>query len=670
VARRAYEQLLATLRESPGAPAGILAVLVILYWASRDGGFDALVYLPSTLFLVGLVVVVALTAPGSLPGGRAGLVALVSLAGYTAWCFLTIFWADVQADAWSGANKTLAFLAVYALFALRPWQAVAGAAALGVYALGVAAIGLNELITIARAADPAQGFIVGRLAQPISYENANAALYIGAAIPAVFLASRRGTPLLLRAAFLAAAGVVVDLAVMCQSRTSLLAVPLVALGYLAVVPGRLRSILAMGLVGLVVALSANTLLDVYSAVISEAGAQQEAVDDALSVVLLGAAALLVAGLAWGLADRVVVVPERVLRLTRVAVVAAGVAVAAVGIGAFVERYGDPIDQSRVWWERFKTNEYLEEAETPHFVSGFGSGRYEIWRVAAHIFWRHPVAGIGVDNFAVDFLQERKNDQDPLYPHSLELRALQQTGIVGTGLLLAFFVGVGAAAWRVVRRADTASRAVAGTALALATYWLVHGSVDWLWEIPSLSAAAFAALGLAVGLSPESSGARARRAALVGAVVLAVATLVTVVPPWLSARATDSALRSWRADTELAYERLEHARDLNPLSAEPDVLGAVIASQRGDVARQRSYFLRSLERDPHNWYPYLELGAIEARRGNRRIALAWLAEAQRLNPRDSTIRYVVEKVREGDPPTQAEIDAVFLRRAELLTGTRQ
>jgi O-antigen ligase len=669
VARGAYERLLSTLRESPSAPAGMLGMLVILYWASRDGGFDAVVYLPSTLFLVGLVVVVAITAPGTLPGGRAGLVALVSLAGFTGWCFLTILWADVGADAWSGANKTLAFYAVYALFALRPWRTMTAGAVLGLYALGVAAIGLNELFSIARSADPEQGFIVGRLAQPISYENANAALWITASIPAVFLSSRSTVPLLVRGAMLAAAGVLIDLAVLGQSRMSLFAVPMIVLGYLIVVPGRLRSIVAMTAVGAVVAFSTSTLLDVYAAVSSGTGAH-DAVVDARSAILVGAAVLLVAGIVWGLVDRAVVVPVHVVRIARAAVATLGVVAVLAGVVAFVDRYGDPIDQGRVWFERFKANEYLEEADTPHFVSGFGSGRYEIWRVAANIFLDHPIAGIGVDNFAVDYLQVRKNDTDPLYPHSVELRTLQQTGVVGSGLLLAFFVGVGVAAWGAVRRGSSVSRGLAGTALALAGYWLLHGSVDWLWEIPVLSAAAFAALGLAVGLSPDSAPSGARRVSAVAAVVLGLAAVVTVVPPWFAARNMDAALRIWRSDTALAYEHLDRARQLNPLSGEPDILAAVIASQRGDVDRQRAFFLRSLERDPYNWYPHLELGAIEARRGNRRAARIQLEEAVRLNPRDSTIRYVVEKVREGDPPTQAEIDEVFLSRAALLTGRRQ
>ena len=47
-------------------------------------------------------------------------VALAALAAYTALSFLSILWADVPGDAWEGANRTLLYLLVFALFACWP----------------------------------------------------------------------------------------------------------------------------------------------------------------------------------------------------------------------------------------------------------------------------------------------------------------------------------------------------------------------------------------------------------------------------------------------------------------------------------------------------------------------------------------------------------------------
>ena len=496
------------LVRNPGVPAGFAALVVTLIWSADDGASDPLVWAPGTLLLVGLLVVVAATAPGSMPGGRAARIAIASFAAFTAWSFLSMLWADVKADAWSGANKTLCYFAIYALFAIRPWQARAAATFLGSYSVGVAAIGVWKLLAIDRGVDPMLSFISGRFVEPISYANANSALFLGAAIPALFLSSRRETPVVLRGVFLAAAGVLIELGVLAESRMSLLAAPIVLVVYLAAIPGRLRSLLSFALVGAAVALSAGSLLAVYTAVYSTgvgAAAIAGAIDQAQRVVLLSAVGLLFAGIAWGLIDERVVVPARVARGIGVAAIILALAGGVAAGSGFVAHYGDPVDRASIWWDRFKANEYVAEAGTPHLTSGFGgAGRYAVWTVAIHLFERHPITGIGVDNFGVDWLRERPNTQDNIYPHSVELRTLQQTGLIGTALLSLFFGAALVAGLRGLRTRSAGARGVSLAALLVFGYWIVHGSVDWLWEIPALSAAAFSALGpcRCHGVSPD------------------------------------------------------------------------------------------------------------------------------------------------------------------------
>ena len=493
----AWQQLLAA---NSGVPAGFAALAVVLIWSWDDGATDPLVWIPGSLLIVGLLLVLTLAAPGSAPGGRAGVIALTAFAGYTGWCFLSIYWADVKADAWSGANETLAYFAVYALFATRPWRARAAAALLGSYSIGVAVIGIWKLLAIDNGADPRLSFIAGRFVEPISYANGNCALYAGAAIPALFLASRREAPIVLRGVFLATVGILVELALLCQSRMSLFAAPIVLLAYFALIPGRLRSLLSVGFVSTALAASAGSLLAVFT-VVYDVGAGDDAlianaIDGAQRVVLLSGVGLFMVGLAWGLVDSRVVVPTRVARALGVS----AVALALVGTGVaglvFVNQYGDPVHRAGVWWDRFKANDYVAEADTPHLTSGFGgAGRYAIWKVALRVFDKHPIAGIGVDNFGVDWLRERPNTQDNIYPHSVELRTLQQTGLIGAGLLGLFLGAALFAGGRGLRETTPAARGVATSALLLFGYWAIHGSVDWLWEIPALSAIAFSALGL-------------------------------------------------------------------------------------------------------------------------------------------------------------------------------
>lgn len=667
----ALERVRLAVAQNPGVPAGFIAVGVALVWVEKDGATNALVWIPGALLIVGLLVVVAVAAPGGIPAAVGGIVAIGAFAGFTAWSYLSILWADVPADAWSGANKTLAYFAIYTLIAIRPWGVRPAAALLGLYSIGVAAIGLWSFLRIDVGADPRLAFIAGRLIEPISYANGNSALFVSAAIPALFLASRRETPVVVRGALLAAVGILVELAALCQSRASLVAAPLVLALYFALAPGRLRSFLSLALVAVAVAASRGELLAVFTAVYGDDvdGARiAETVDAAQRVVLLSGVGLFLAGIAIGLVDRRLLLPSRMVRVLGVCAVVLVLAAGAAGGALFVDRYGDPVDRVSIWWGKFKADEYVSDAGTIHLTSGFGgAGRYALWTVAYRVFERHPIVGVGVDNFGVDWLRERPNTQDNIYPHSIELRTLQQTGLVGAALLSVFLVAALLSALRGIRQRPPLARGVSISALLVLAYWGVHGSVDWLWEIPALSAAAFGSLGLAAALSPTSVWSTAtatswRRLVVPGlATALTVFALATLVPPWLSARHVARALDSV-ADTDVAYANLARARVLNPFASEPDILGSVVAEQEGDIARQRSLLVQAKSRNRYDWFPHLQIGLIDARRGEMKLGLVSIERALRLNPRDESIRFAAERTRAGRPPSAEEMNTRYIESA--------
>lgn len=644
-------------------------------WAQKDGGFDPLRWLPGGLFVLFLLLLYALVARGRLVAGRAPKVALAALTGYTAWSYLTIAWAGVKSDAWDGANLTFVYLCVYALFALRPMRPVAATVLMGVYALAVAGVGVVEFVHATTSADPLRSFIAGRIATPIAYPNANCALFISAAWPAFYLSSRRQTPALLRGVFLAAVGVLAELALMAQSRGSLVAVPIALVLYFVLVNGRLRSALWLGPVVVAVALSTRPVLEVYQGVVSGT-AMRHTLLDARSAMLWTAVALAVVGVGLGLADRVVTVPRRLAIAFGATLVAVALSAGAFGSAELVERYGNPIHRASDWWTRFKGGSYLYEAGTPHLVSGLGSGRYDIWRVAADTFREHPVAGIGVNNFAVDYLRERTKLEDPLYPHSVELRTLVQTGLVGSALLLTFVAAALATCALARSSRSPVARSAVGASLVVFGYWAIHGSIDWFWEIPALAAPAFAFLGVATAIddraapSPDGHEPILRRPLAVGLATLALVPAASLVLPLLSAAEVDAAVRGWRADAPRAFSRLDAARSLDPLSDGPDVYAAVIAAQIGDQKRQRAALERAARRNPSNWYPLLELGALDAREGRRAAALDWLARAKELNPLEPTIDFVRNRALRGRPAREAEIENLLVRRVDLLTGKRQ
>jgi len=111
---------------------GALALMVV--WATNQAGYPLTHWAPGGLIVTALLGI-ALFAAGRSPSGRVRLseippavrVAVGCLAAYTALSFLSILWAGVPGDAWEGADRTLLYLLVFALFACRPQKGATAA---------------------------------------------------------------------------------------------------------------------------------------------------------------------------------------------------------------------------------------------------------------------------------------------------------------------------------------------------------------------------------------------------------------------------------------------------------------------------------------------------------------------------------------------------------------
>lgn len=468
---------------------GALPLGIFLLWAAVDGGYPPTLWSPGALALVALAALLVALSPGllaTLP--RTALAALVLFAAFTLWSFLSIAWAAERGEAWDAANRTLLYLAVFGIFLVWPWRARHGAMLLGAFALGVAAVAAATFISLLVSEDPYTFFIGGRYSEPVGYLNANCALFLSAFWPAVFLASRRETPWWLRGLFLAVAGFLLEQAVLPQSRGSLFVFPAVALLYLAIVPCRTRSALALVPACAAAYLAREPLLDVYPAARAEI---LPAALGALEEPLLGsAAALFVIGTVYGLVDRFAPLPADVARLGSWLVALLGGLTALVAAVVLLAVYGNPVTQAQDAWDEFSAGQRFEESSS-YFGANLGSNRYDFWRVALSELEDSPVAGIGAGNFAAEYLRGRESSEEPLYPHSLPIMVLSQTGIVGA-LLFAGFVGCAlTCVWLSRRRRSPYGNAVAAAAVVTFGYWALHGSIDWFWEFPALAGPALA-----------------------------------------------------------------------------------------------------------------------------------------------------------------------------------
>ncbi|HEY4094052.1 MAG TPA: O-antigen ligase family protein [Baekduia sp.] len=665
----------APLRWLRAAPVTVpcLGIIILLGWFAADsGGFPISTWAPGGIVALALLGVALWTVPndwGAVPRSVLAAVGLLTL--YVAWCFASVAWAPDPGAAWEGANRTLMYLAIFALLALWPQRAQTAAVLLGLWVLIIGAIALVEAVRVPLAADPRTLFDDGRLTSPAGYANAAAATFLMAFFPAVALAASRRVAPLLRAAFAAIAVLSFDVALLAISRGSLLALPICGAVFIAFVPGRLRHLVTLVPIGIAAGAAIPALIHLTDVMGEWHGPiGSGAADAAGRATVAGAVGVaVVVGLGALLERRRPPSEATAARLRRVG----HVGFAAVGVVALVGALvvmGNPVTRIDHGWDSFKGG--YTNSTGNRLAQGLGSNRYDFFRVALNVFRDHPVAGVGTDNFFQQYLRDGRSYETPAFPHSIELRALEQTGIVGALLLFGGFAAALAAVWRVLRAwpPDDLRATVAGGALIAFVYWLVHGSADWLFEYPGLGAAAFAMLGLAMSPAPRTPRVSAVRPRGLPLAVLAPVTVVLAVAAvvllglWSADHEIGAAAKTYVKEPDAAYQRLDRARHYDPFSDRADSLAGSIAGRRGDLDRADAAFGRALARVPDDQYATFERGVIASAAGRRAEALTLLTRAAQLAPRDRTTREALGIVRSGGT---LDLDAVNRR---ILSGAQQ
>ena len=687
---------LALLRDNPTLIPALGGVAVIVALGGSEAGFypidtaqhRGLGWYPAAVLLLALLTAAAIAVPASSPLPRSVAAAIALFAGYTAWSYLSILWAEDQGGAWDGANRTALYLVVFTLFAGWPLTVRAGTLLLGALGAGIAGLGVVELLTANASADPMLYFIGARFAEPAGYINANVALWTIGLWPCLYLACTRRMNPLLRGLALGGAGVLACLALMGQSRGWVLAVPLAALVFIALMPSRARAVAAVGVVAVGTALTSGPLLAVHDD-FSEARFDALLGDATAAILVLGAA-LSAIGFVAALVDRRVRLSAGRSRNVNRGAVAAVVLVLLVGGGVTAARTGDPIAKLSESWQSFKAGGQAGGAGGARLAS-VDTNRYDFWSVAWSLFREQPVLGIGAENFQQDYLVRGASTEQPRYPHSFELGVLSQTGVVGAILLGAALLAAGFAALTVRRRGSPAAASAAGAAGAVFAYWLLHASVDWFWEFPALTAAAFAALGLAgsvgrgklvgdherVPTPVQAPGlrwlGRLRRRALprpLGAVLASVTgglLALSLVAPWLAERHTELAASGWRDSPDAAYERLERAQTLNPLSPKPHLVAASIAVMMEDQERTTRELQEVLRLQPRTAFALAELGALASQSGRPAESERLLRRGLSYAPRDDVLMEALRRVRSGDPIDVNGLNASYLDKMRSRIG---
>lgn len=321
-----------------------------------------------------------------------------------------------------------------------------------------------------------------------------------------------------------------------------------------------------------------------------------------------------------------------------------------------------------------TSEGGASVSDPSRVISANSGhRWTWWNEAMGAFSARPLEGWGAGSFPVTHLLYRHNRLPVQQPHSVPVQFLAETGIVG--FLLAFggcVLLVGGALWGARRLPRGRERALAAAAAAAGLAWLVHGLVDWDWDMPGVTVPALVFLGVAAGRSglPLRSPNVPRwnatgRAVALGSLtaMLCLVALSAGLPAWAQSKADGAfdalGAKPTAADLQNAASELELAARLNPLSDEALIDGASIAQRRGRLVDQRNLLLRAVEREPYDSRAWSALAQLDL---GRQDPQAFLAEARRALAVDPESYYAPALV------AQAEAYRTPVNESASATGT--
>ena len=610
--------------------------------AAGTGLFAGLSPLWSGAYSIGVWGWVALAALACLPAllvvatrlpARRALLCVAGLALVALWSALSASWAGSVDQAMTEAARWTTYAAVLAclVFVLAGDRRLAWVM-LGGLAVGVSCVALG--IAVEMAAGRSRLFLGGRLNEPLGYVNGQAGHLALAFWPLVAIAER-GRGAALRGLGAGGAALVLCLLVATQSRGVAIALFTSGALVLAALPGRRTRVWALAVVGLGAGAVAGAVLDI------ESGADAVQRAGALALAATG-----VVGLVWSAAVAVTNTASRRDRnvaagLSRLSLAGVGgiAVIAAVAVAIAAPSLVERGDRELSAFTRLEQT----SAGGGRFLSG-GGNRYDYWRVAVEEFAEQPLIGAGAGNYDVGYFLRRRTSEDIRQPHSIELQALAEVGVIGfLPLALVFSLGLAGAArggrWgRDNQPLDPSLGVAAGGTFVV---WLVHTSVDWLHVLPGVTMGALAAL--AVLLAPWQGASKVqwpprRRLALAGATSVAVA-LATVM---IGRQLIGETLRA-RAQAELirnpatAVDDAEIALAINPENVPTRYVQAAGYARLRRYVDARAVLLRAIEREPRDFVTWTLLGDLALRRGDVTEAQRDYGFASRLNPRDAQLR---------------------------------
>ncbi len=444
--------------------------------------------------------------------------------------------------------------------------------------------------------------------------------------------------------------------VLSYSRTSLIVVVIVIGAWLALVPGRLRSVALLALAGAGAAVMAGWALQ-HSALTGnniDLAARSSAGRTFGLVCALALIAVTVAG--WALADRATRRPltARVRRRLEI-VLLVGLAllpVAAIGALAASSR-GLTGEVSYAWTSLTSTSAGVDNSAGR--VTQLGNSRPIYWSEGITVGEHALFKGVGALGYATARTRYTQRPQITSHAHSYLVQTFADLGLLGLAVSLALLLAWVRAAVAAIGPLRTARRGRAdgpgpdrdGERDGLVTLAIVvlafgvSSAADWTWFFPGVTVPALLAAGWLAGRGrPDERAERpAHRPALsrrpgTGAAITLIAALALgaswlIWQPLRSAQAANAAVAA--TDSATAFSDARDARAADPLALQPLLVLSALDRDVGDLAGARRELLTAVDLQPENANSWLALGSFDLTEGHPRRALLSLTRAYALDP---------------------------------------
>jgi O-antigen ligase/polysaccharide polymerase Wzy-like membrane protein len=617
------------------------------------------------LVAVGAAVGLLLTRTLSLRAPAEAWIGVGLLAGFAIWCGISLLWSVAPERTWAHVNRTIAYALIIVLAMTLAssvprvlsrvaygWLLVALVCAL--YAIAGKIIPGVEILGI----DFNHTALASRLRAPLEYWNA-LGLVMVLAIPIALRMTTDSTRRdVTRLAALAVFFVLLICLCMTYSRGGILAC-MTAIAVMTALGGQRLRGMAVVAVTIIISIPVLGLAFNRPALKGINVPLDERVPDGIVLGLVTAGcliALLMAG--WGMLQLEQRTPwneERTQLVWRG--LAALVAILAVfTIGGILTAPDGPGGWADRAWEKFSQTSKDEVSDPSRLISSNSGNRWVWWKEAAGAWADKPLHGWGAGSFTVTHKMYRDVELGVTQPHNMPLQFLAETGIVGTLLVsgaIGFLLFCALDRLRAMPRGRERDLGVALFAGAVA--WLVHGLVDWDWDIPGVTVPVLLFLGV-LAAAPWQPGATApalrsatgtRGLALALACVCIGLVVVSAGLPMLADQKASAAqavsMDAGPAELQDAAANADLAARLDPTAVRPLLAAAALAEGRDRLLNARGFLLDAADRQPYNatvWYRLLELALKTADRPGAKAAAQRLLE---LDPTGSGSRSLAARL---------------------------